>query len=331
MVTSVGAVNPIQEWSIEYKPYWFDTIKLLKSPISGILRIMDDYYIDTEYCPISEKEDVLGTGESLERYGIILQRILPMFNETLPDISQNGSEIDLRVWKEVGETISAYLQVLERLYPEMASAGLWLARIPSYNYAGNSFETQEQALLCLIVNCTYYDKSEKPLQKDEIEARYTVRFDEGAQQKFVDAVEEIWVKFELHLNIIDSLAALNPPLQLTYSTRLNYIPTPQEAVRDMCHWKYFHNCKKTLNKWEKLTPGPFGDCKCNEEAELIEVKTCVASCVLTRGYKPCDPQKDDIPPEAHTRNELKEAVRDYKDGKIRATDLVKTFLGWLGR
>ncbi|KAF3319099.1 hypothetical protein TWF173_003552 [Orbilia oligospora] len=120
-------------------------------------------------------------------------------------------------------------------------------------------------------------------------------------------------------------------LQLTYSTRLNYIPTPQEAVRDMCHWKYFHNCKKTLNKWEKLTPGPFGDCKCNEEAELIEVKTCVASCVLTRGYKPCDPQKDDIPPEAHTRNELKEAVRDYKDGKIRATDLVKTFLGWLGR
>ncbi|KAF3180947.1 hypothetical protein EYR41_003378 [Orbilia oligospora] len=192
MVASVGAVNPIQEWSIEYKPYWFDTIKLLKSSISGILRIMDDYYIDTEYCPISEEEDFLGAGESLERYGIILQRILPMFNETLPDISQNGSEIDLKIWKEVGETISAYRQVLERLYPEMASAGLWLARIPSYNYAGNSSESQEQALLN--------------------KARHTVRFDEGAQQKFVDAVEEIWVKFELHLNIIDSLAGWDEKL-----------------------------------------------------------------------------------------------------------------------
>ncbi|KAF3255464.1 hypothetical protein TWF217_006631 [Orbilia oligospora] len=182
MVASVGAVNPIQEWSIEYKPYWFDTIKLLKSSISGILRIMDDYYIDTEYCPISEEEDFLGAGESLERYGIILQRILPMFNETLPDISQNGSEIDLKIWKEVGETISAYRQVLERLYPEMA------------------------------INCTYCDKFEKPLQKNEIEARHTVRFDEGAQQKFADAVEEIWVKFELHLNIIDSLAGWDEKL-----------------------------------------------------------------------------------------------------------------------
>ncbi|KAF3319098.1 hypothetical protein TWF173_003551 [Orbilia oligospora] len=233
MVTSVGAVNPIQEWSIEYKPYWFDTIKLLKSPISGILRIMDDYYIDTEYCPISEKEDVLGTGESLERYGIILQRILPMLNETLPDISQNGSEIDLRVWKEVGETISAYLQVLERLYPEMASAGLWLARIPSYNYAGNSFETQEQALLCLIVNCTYYDKSEKPLQKDEIEARYTVRFDEGAQQKFVDAVEEIWVKFELHLNIIDSLAGWEENLGLSTFNGLKLLFSELDGLEEI--------------------------------------------------------------------------------------------------
>ncbi|KAF3258223.1 hypothetical protein TWF192_000359 [Orbilia oligospora] len=192
MVASVGAVNPIQEWSIEYKPYWFDTIKLLKSPIAGILRIMDDYHIDTEYCPISEEEDVLGTGESLERYSIILQRILPIFNETLPDISQNSSEIDLRVWEEVRETISAYLQVLKRLYPEM-----------------------EQALLCLIVNCTYYDILEKPLQKSEIEARYTVGFDEGAQQKFVDAVEEIWVKFELHLNIIDSLAGWEEKLGLS--------------------------------------------------------------------------------------------------------------------
>ncbi|KAF3212547.1 hypothetical protein TWF191_009981 [Orbilia oligospora] len=215
MVASVGAVNPIQEWSIEYKPYWFDTIKLLKSPIAGILRIMDDYHIDTEYCPISEEEDVLGTGESLERYSIILQRILPIFNETLPDISQNSSEIDLRVWEEVRETISAYLQVLKRLYPEMVSAGLWLARIPSYNYVGNNFETQEQALLCLIVNCTYYDILEKPLQKSEIEARYTVGFDEGAQQKFVDAVEEIWVKFELHLNIIDSLAGWEEKLGLS--------------------------------------------------------------------------------------------------------------------
>ncbi|KAF3089830.1 hypothetical protein TWF102_009542 [Orbilia oligospora] len=257
MVASVGAVNPIQEWSIEYKSYWFDTIKLLKSPISGILRIMDDYYIDTEYCPISEEEDVLGTGESLERYGIILQRILPMFNETLPDISQNGSEIDLKIWKEVGETISAY-----------------------------------------------------------------------RQQKFVDAVEEIWVKFELHLNIIDSLADWDEKLGLSDFNGLKLLFSELDGLEK---FEKTLSCKKTLNRWEKLTPSPFGDCKCNEEAELIEVKTCVASCVLTGGYKPCDPQKDDIPPKAHSRNELREAVRDYKDDKIRATDLIKTFLGRLGR
>ncbi|RVD80560.1 uncharacterized protein DFL_008454 [Arthrobotrys flagrans] len=101
----------------------------------------------------------------------------------------------------------------------------------------------------------------------------------------------------------------------------------------MCHWKYFHYCKKTLNKWEKLVPGSFGDCKCSEEVDTIEAKACLVSCVLAGGYKPGtatdDPLKDETPP--GIRKELREAVRDYKDGKVRATDLIKTFLERLGR
>ncbi|KAK6516923.1 hypothetical protein TWF506_006806 [Arthrobotrys conoides] len=166
---------------------------------------MNDYYIDTEYCPISEEEDVLGTGESLERYGQILLRARLEFEKTLPYVSQNGNELDLKVWKEVGDMISAYLGVIEQIYPQLESAGLWLARIPAYDYLENKFETREQALLCVIIDCTYYNRQGESLRKNEVDARYRVGFYEDAQQKFIDALEEIWVKFELHLNLIDSL------------------------------------------------------------------------------------------------------------------------------
>ncbi|KAK6509644.1 hypothetical protein TWF481_004376 [Arthrobotrys musiformis] len=102
----------------------------------------------------------------------------------------------------------------------------------------------------------------------------------------------------------------------------------------MCQSKYFHNCKETLNKWEKLVPGGLGDCQCNEEVDAIEIKACLASCILaggsaTRTTKEQPGQDDEALRESHT--ELKEAVRDYKDGKIRVTDLIKTLLGRLGR
>ncbi|KAK6356907.1 hypothetical protein TWF718_001245 [Orbilia javanica] len=101
----------------------------------------------------------------------------------------------------------------------------------------------------------------------------------------------------------------------------------------MCHWRYFHSCKETPNKWEKLVPGPFGDCKCNEETEVIEIKSCLTSCIPAEGYGPetikHGPPKNGTSHEP--QRELREAARDYKDGKIRATDLIKTFLGRLGR
>ncbi|KAK6516924.1 hypothetical protein TWF506_006807 [Arthrobotrys conoides] len=97
----------------------------------------------------------------------------------------------------------------------------------------------------------------------------------------------------------------------------------------MCHWRYFHNCKKTTNKWVKLVPGPFEDCMCGNEVDSIEVESCVASCALAEGYQPSVPHEDKISSEP--RKQLRTAVREYKDGKIRATDLIKAFLKRLGK
>ncbi|KAK6509643.1 hypothetical protein TWF481_004375 [Arthrobotrys musiformis] len=211
--TCIGADPSLEVWVIEYRPYWFDIIEQLDDPISEILQIMNDYYIDAEYCPVSEEDDVLGTGQSLERYGQMLHRILPIFNESAPYILEHGSDSDVKLWDEVGDTLSAYLKLLEKLYVEMLSAALWLARIPGYNYSQGNYETLEHAVVCVIVNCTYVDEAEKRLPKSEVEARYNVEFDEDAQQKFVDAVKSIAIKFELQLNIINGLVSWESGLE----------------------------------------------------------------------------------------------------------------------
>ncbi|KAK6333645.1 hypothetical protein TWF730_003829 [Orbilia blumenaviensis] len=200
------SAKPVETWTLEYKPYWFDTIKMLKEPLLEIFEIMNDFYIDGEYCPVSEDDDILGTGQSLERYEETLRRALIIHNQTLPYIAQNGNESQFNTWTEVGDVLSSYAKLIEQFYPSINSAISWLARMPSHNYLGSiNVGIKEDILLCIIVDCRYFDKDENPLMQTEVDARSIVEFDDDAQQRFVDDIQLIRDKLELHENIINGL------------------------------------------------------------------------------------------------------------------------------